>query len=307
MNVQCGAGIPAQHLARNRWIRFEAPGHTAVDRVRVRVEKVNMAVQNAPVEGGQRFLQPAVERARVDNELLTRYQAGDRAARVEVMERFLPLARQLARRYARPNESLDDLFQVASIGLLKAVDRFDPSRGFAFSTFAVPTIVGELKRYFRDAGWAVHVPRPIQDRIIQINRVMGDLSRTLARSPTAAEIARAIGISVEEVVEAMEAANAFDAISLDNPRNSEQDDGTGGSYAETVGAPDEGYERVEYSATIEPTMAAMPARDRLILRLRFDQDLTQSEIADRLGISQMHVSRIIRRSLIRLRTVADAA
>jgi RNA polymerase sigma-B factor len=269
------------------------------------VEKDDMAVHNARVEGGRRFLQPAADRTRADNELLVRYQQGDRAARIEVMERFLPLARQLARRYARQNEPLDDLFQVASIGLLKAVDRFDPSRGFAFSTFAVPTIVGELKRYFRDAGWAVHVPRPIQDRIMQINRVIGDLSRSLARSPTPAEIARTIGTSVEDVVEAMEAAKAFDAISLETPRSSEE--GEGGTYAETVGAPDEGYEMVEYAATIEPTMAAMPARDRLILRLRFEEDLTQSEIAQHLGISQMHVSRIIRRALIRLRTVAEAA
>ncbi|MEA2374263.1 MAG: polymerase sigma-B factor [Thermoleophilaceae bacterium] len=264
-----------------------------------------MAVHNPPREHGGRFLEPAAERARADAALLLRYRSGDRAARAEAMERFLPLARQLARRYARPNESIDDLFQVASIGLLKAVDRFDPSRGFAFSTFAVPTIVGELKRYFRDAGWAVHVPRPIQDRIVQINRVMGELSRTLGRSPTSAEVASAIGTSLEDVVEAMEAAKAFESISLETPRGS--DEGEAGTYAETVGAPDEGYERVEYAATLEPTMAAMPARDRLILRLRFEEDLTQSEIANQLGISQMHVSRIIRRSLTRLRTVAEAA
>ncbi|HEX8074079.1 MAG TPA: SigB/SigF/SigG family RNA polymerase sigma factor [Thermoleophilaceae bacterium] len=265
-----------------------------------------MAVADkASAQGGRRFLEPAADRARSDAVLLARYQDGDRGARIEVMERFLPLARQIARRYVRPNESVDDLFQVASIGLLKAIDRFDPARGYAFSTFAVPTIVGELKRYFRDTGWAVHVPRPIQDRIVQVNRVMGDLSRSLGRSPTSTEIARAISATVEEVVEAMEAANAFDAVSLEMPRSGAE--GEGGTYAETVGAFDEGYERVEYSATIEPTMAAMPERDRTILRLRFEQDLTQSEIADQLGISQMHVSRIIRRSLTRLRTVAEAA
>jgi RNA polymerase sigma-B factor len=264
-----------------------------------------MAVQNPPGEKGRRFLEPASSRARADAALLLRYQSGDKDARTEVMERFLPLARQLARRYARPNESIDDLFQVASIGLLKAVERFDPQRGYAFSTFAVPTIVGELKRYFRDAGWAVHVPRPIQDRIVQINRAMGELSRSFGRSPTTSEVAAAIGASVEEVVEAMEAAQAFESVSLETPRGGEE--GEGGSYAETVGEPDEGYELVEYTATIEPTMAAMPPRDRLILRLRFEEDLTQSEIADRLGISQMHVSRIIRRALTRLRTVAEAA
>jgi RNA polymerase sigma-B factor len=253
---------------------------------------------------GRRFLEPAPERAQADATLLARYRDGDQAAREQVVARFLPLARQLARRYARGNEPLDDLFQVASVGLLKAMDRYDPQRGFAFSTFAVPTIVGELKRYFRDTGWAVHVPRPIQDRIVQVNRAMVELGRRLGRSPTSAEIADALGCGVEEVVEAMDASTAFDAVSLETPRAGDDD---GGSYAETVGADDEGYEMVEYSATIAPTMDAMPPRDKLILRLRFERDLTQSEIAERLGISQMHVSRIIRRSLMRLRTVADAA
>jgi RNA polymerase sigma-B factor len=254
--------------------------------------------------GGRRFLEPAPGRAQADATLLSRYRGGDAAARADVVERFLPLARQLARRYARGNEPLDDLFQVASVGLLKAIDRYDPARGYAFSTFAVPTIVGELKRYFRDTGWAVHVPRPIQDRIVQINRMMAQLSRELGRSATSAEIAASLGCGLEEVVEAMEASTAFDAVSLETPRGGDDDTG---SYAETVGADDEGYELVEYAATIAPAMNAMSPRDRLILKLRFEEDLTQSEIADRLGISQMHVSRIIRRSLTRLRTVAEAA
>ncbi|MEA2310006.1 MAG: polymerase sigma-B factor, partial [Thermoleophilaceae bacterium] len=243
-------------------------------------------------------------RAQADATLLRRYRDGDASAREAVVQRFLPLARQLARRYARANEPLDDLFRVASVGLLKAMDRYDPARGYAFSTFAVPTIVGELKRYFRDTGWAVHVPRPIQDRIVQINKTMAELSRRLGRSPTPAEIAEALGCSVEEVVEAMEASRAFDAVSLETPRGGEDETGT---YAETVGADDQGYELVEYNAAIAPAMSAMSPRDQLILRLRFERDLTQSEIAQRLGISQMHVSRIIRRSLMRLRTVAEAA
>ncbi|MDQ3935188.1 MAG: SigB/SigF/SigG family RNA polymerase sigma factor [Actinomycetota bacterium] len=230
---------------------------------------------------------------------------GEDAARDELVERFLPLARQLARRYARPNEPIDDLFQVASMGLLKAIDRFEPARGNAFSTFAVPTIVGELKRYFRDTGWAVHVPRPIQERIGQVNRAINDLSRDTGRSPTPAEVSAKLEMSVEEVLEALDAAKAFDAVSLDMPRGSDGDDGA--AYADTVGAPDDRFEMVEYNAVIGPTMAALPDRDRLILRLRFERDLTQSEIAERLGISQMHVSRIIRRSLDRLRTVAEAA
>jgi RNA polymerase sigma-B factor len=255
----------------------------------------------------RRFLQPAPERTRADYALLMRYKRqSDDSAREELVERFLPLARQLARRYARPNEPIDDLFQVASMGLLKAIDRFEPERGHAFSTFAVPTIVGELKRYFRDTGWAVHVPRPIQERIGQVNRAVNELSRELGQSPAPHVIADKIGASVEEVLEALDAAKAFDAISLDMPR-SNGSDSEGSAYAETVGAHDERFEMVEYNAVIEPTMAALPERDRLILRLRFEKDLTQSEIAERLGISQMHVSRIIRRSLDRLRTVAEAA
>ena len=253
----------------------------------------------------RRYLQAEPARTRADYALLMRYRnGGDDLARDELVERFLPLARQLARRYARPNEPIDDLFQVASMGLLKAIDRFDPERGNAFSTFAVPTIVGELKRYFRDTGWAVHVPRPIQERIGQVNRAVNEMSRDLGRSPAPHELAEKIGASVEEVLEALEAAKAFDAVSLDMPRGSDDE---GSAYADTVGAHDERFEMVEYNAVIEPTMAALPDRDRLILRLRFERDLTQSEIAERLGISQMHVSRIIRRSLDRLRTVAEAA
>jgi RNA polymerase sigma-B factor len=263
-----------------------------------------MAATDNATESERRFLEPAPSRAKADADLLARYHGGDEATREDVVERFLPLARQLARRYARGNEPLDDLVQVASVGLLKAIDRYDPARGYAFSTFAVPTIVGELKRYFRDTGWAVHVPRPIQDRIVQINRAMGELSRDLGRSPTTAEIAGALGCGAEEVVEALEASTAFDAVSLETSRNGESE---GGSYAETVGEDDEGYELVEYAAAIAPAMNAMSPRDRLVLRLRFERDLTQSEIAERLGISQMHVSRIIRRALTRLRTVAEAA
>jgi RNA polymerase sigma-B factor len=263
-------------------------------------------MDSAPQPGGngRRLLEPAPARARADRLLLERYHAGEPAAREEVMNRFLPLARQIARRYVRGNEPIDDLFQVASVGLLKAIDRYDPERGAAFSTYAVPTITGELKRHFRDTGWAVHVPRAIQERIVQVNRAMPVLVRRLGRSPTPHELAEATDMPVEDVLEAMEASHAFDAISLETPRSDDEDSGT---YAETVGESDVGYERVEIAATIQPTLEAMSARDQLILKLRFEDDLTQSEIAERCGISQMHVSRIIRRSLSRLRTVAEAA
>jgi RNA polymerase sigma-B factor len=245
------------------------------------------------------------ERAQEDRRLLRRYhEDGEVSARDELVERFLPLARQLARRYQRGNEPLDDLVQVASIGLVKAVDRFDPERGTAFSSYAVPTILGELKRYFRDAGWAVHVPRGMQERVMTVNQAISRLSRGLGRSPTASEIAADIGEDPEVVLEALEAAIAYDAVSLDTPRTSDEDDGD--TYADTVGFIDDRFELIEYTSAIGPTMQALPARDRLVLKMRFEEDLTQLEIAERIGVSQMHVSRLIRRALKRLRTVADA-
>jgi len=244
-------------------------------------------------------------RAREDRRLLQRYHHdGDVSARDELVARFLPLARQLARRYQRGNEPLDDLVQVASIGLVKAVDRFDPDRGTAFSSYAVPTILGELKRYFRDSGWAVHVPRGMQERVMTVNQAIGRLSRALGRSPTGAEIASETGMDLEVVLEALEAAIAYDAVSLDTPRTSDEDDGD--TYADTMGVIDDRFELIEYTSAIGPTMRALPVRDRLVLKLRFEQDLTQLEIAERIGVSQMHVSRLIRRALKRLRTVADA-
>ena len=240
-----------------------------------------------------------------DLRLLKAYhENGDIRARDELCARFMPLARQLARRYQRGNEPLDDLVQVASLDLIKAIDRYSLERGTAFSSYAVPTILGELKRYFRDVGWAVHVPRGMQERIMQVNSTVETLSRRLGRSPTPAEVGKEIGASPEDVLEAMEASVAYEASSLDAPRTNAADSD---SYAESIGADDDAYEQIEYMQTIAPTMRALPERDRLVLKLRFEDDLTQSEIADRIGVSQMHVSRLIRRALARLRTVAEAA
>jgi RNA polymerase sigma-B factor len=241
---------------------------------------------------------------REDRRLLIRlHEEGDASAREELVERFLPLARQLARRYQRHNEPLDDLMQVASMGLVKAIDRFDPSRGTAFSTYAVPTILGELKRYFRDSGWAVHVPRGMQERVMKLDQASQELHRKLGRSPSATELADELRLTSEEVLEAMEASSAYDAISLEEQRGSERD-AQEPTYADSLGMEEERYELVEYGATIAPTMKALSERERLILHLRFVEDLTQSEIADRIGVSQMHVSRLIRRALARLRAVA---
>jgi RNA polymerase sigma-B factor len=254
--------------------------------------------------GGLRPLEDPGSRAKEDRRLLVRYHCeGDKTAREQLVARLLPLARRMARRYRRSDEPLDDLVQVATLGLIKAIDRFDPARETAFSSYAVPTMLGELKRYFRDNGWAVHVPRGMQERVMQVDNSMKELSRKLGRSPSAAEVAQAIGASTEQVLEAMEAASAYDAVSLESYRFG--DDGDGSTYAESIGVEDDRFELVEYGATIAPTLQALPARDRIVLHLRFVEDLTQAEIAERVGVSQMHVSRLIRRALDRLRAVAE--
>ena len=245
-------------------------------------------------------------RADEDRRLLVRYHRyGDQAAREALVQRLLPLARRMARRYRRSDEPLDDLVQVAALGLIKAIDRFDPARETAFSSYAVPTMLGELKRYFRDNGWAVHVPRGMQERVMRVDSAVKDLSRRKGRSPSVDEVAEVLSLSPEQVLEAMEAAGAYDAISLEAHRFG--DDGDGETYAESIGVEDGRFELVEYGATIASTLAALPARDRVVLHLRFVEDLTQAEIADRVGLSQMHVSRLIRRALERLRTVAEHA
>ncbi len=191
------------------------------------------------------------------------------------MDRFLPLARQLARRYQRGGEPLDDLVQVASLGLLKAIDRFDPSRETAFSSFAVPTILGELKRHFRDKGWSVRVPRDLQELAVKLEPVGEELARELGRAATLAEIAQRTGSTVEQVLEAREAASAYRAVSLDRPREDDEDgDGIGAAF----GIEDTGFANAEDSATIERLMRVLSEREREILRLRFAEDLTQAEI-----------------------------
>ena len=232
------------------------------------------------------------------------HEHGDPSARDELIRRCLPLARRLAGRYARAGEPLDDLLQVASIGLIKAVDRFDPARGTAFSSFAVPSILGELKRHFRDHGWAARVARPLQERVLKLNLTTDKLTTRLGRAPTRQEVAEAMGESMEAVLEAKEAATAYDSVSLDAPLTS-ADDGAA-TFAETVGELDERLEMIEYRSVVDATVRALSVRERQVLAMRFDGDMTQSEIAVRIGISQMHVSRLIRRALERLRTVANA-
>jgi RNA polymerase sigma-B factor len=270
------------------------------------VRAVNLMTPSSPERHGaaSEVDAPGPTRAEEDRRLLVRYhRQGDQAAREQLVERLLPLARRMARRYRRSDEPLDDLVQVATLGLIKAIDRFDPARETAFSSYAVPTMLGELKRYFRDNGWAVHVPRGMQERVMQVDNAIKDLSRRLGRSPSVAEIGEQIDLSQEQVLEAMEAASAYDAVSLESYRFG--DEGDCETYAESIGEEDERYQLVAYGATIDPTREALPPRDRIVLHLRFVEDLTQAEIAERVGVSQMHVSRLIRRALERLRTVAD--
>ncbi len=230
---------------------------------------------------------------------------GDLHARRELTERYLPLARRLARRYEGRGEPFDDLLQVASVGLVKAIDRFDPERGLSFSSYAVPTMLGELRRYFRDSGWALHVPREMQERVLKVNAAVEQLSGELGRSPHPQQVADKLNLPVEDVLEAIAAHAAYDTASLDTPLHS--GDNEGQTVAETLGETDERLALIEDRASIGPALKTLPERERLILHLRFVEELTQTEIAQRIGVSQMHVSRLIRRALERIRVVADQA
>jgi RNA polymerase sigma-B factor len=244
-------------------------------------------------------------RSRADRLLLRRAHDGDPQAREQLVQRFLPLARQLARRYHRGGEPLDDLVQVASLGLLKAIDRFDPERTTAFSSFAVPTILGELKRHFRDKGWSVRVPRDLQELTVRVEPTNEALARDLGRTPTPNELAERLGCSLEQLLEAREAAGAYRAVSLDRPRD--EDDDSSDNIGQAFGVEDAGFSEAEDSATVSHLMRVLDEREREVLRLRFSEDLTQAEIGTRIGVSQMHVSRIIRQAIGRLREEAQQA
>jgi RNA polymerase sigma-B factor len=238
-----------------------------------------------------------------ERQLFARYRGRhDLTAREELVERFLPLATQLAQRYRRGAEPLEDLVQVASVGLLKAIDRFDPERGTAFSSFAVPTIAGELKRHFRDKGWAVRVPRDLQELSQRVDRTADRLMHELGRAPSVSEIADDLGVTPEQLLEAREAAAAHRADSLDRPSGDDED---GTRFVDTLGAPEPGYLQAEHAATLGAMMSVLSDREREILRLRFEEDLTQSEIGRRLGVSQMHISRLLREAVRRLRETAQ--
>jgi RNA polymerase sigma-B factor len=238
--------------------------------------------------------------------LFSRYaELGDRHTRSELVARFLPFARHLAKRYGQSDEPLDDLVQVASIGLLKAIDRYDPKRGTKFTSYAAPTIRGELKRHLRDNGWAVRVPRGLQERALAAKRTVDALSAELGRSPTPRETAAELGWAPETVLEALEVAASYRVVSLDAP--SDYDYGRGAELDELFGADDAGYELIEAREAIARSWHELPELERKILDLRFYHDLTQREIGERIGYSQMHVSRLLRRALARLEAATTEA
>jgi RNA polymerase sigma-B factor len=223
--------------------------------------------------------------------------------RDDLVRLHLPLVEHCARRFQNRGEPLDDLVQVGTIGLIKAVDRFDAERGVEFSTYATPTIVGEIKRYFRDKGWAIRVPRRLQELRMSIGAATSELSQQLGRAPTPREIAERLGITVEEVMEGVESANAYSTLSLDAGDNS--DDGVS-TMLDSLGEDDEALEHVEIRESIKPLLEALPAREKRILLLRFFRGMTQSQIAAEIGVSQMHVSRLLSRTLESLREGLEA-
>jgi RNA polymerase sigma-B factor len=231
-------------------------------------------------------------------------RTGDTAVRDELIEAHLRLAEHLARRFSNRGVPVDDLIQVASLGLVKAVERFDPDRGLEFSTFATPTIVGELKRHFRDKGWAVRVPRRVQELHVEINALVGELTQKFGRSPTIPEIAERAGTSEEEILEAMEAGQAYRSASIDAPGGDSDDAAPG--LSDQLGSSDSALLDAENRMLLAELIQTLPKREQLMLHLRFFEGMTQSQIAERLGISQMHVSRLLAKSLNLLREAAEA-
>src|SRR5919197_300186 len=236
-----------------------------------------------------------------DRELLRRYhEHGDVAAREQLIEQYMSLVRSLARRYSYRGEQLEDLVQIGAIGLIKAIDRFDLNRGVELTTYATPNIIGEIKRHFRDRGWSVRVPRGLQELNVQLSRLIEQLTVQLSRSPTITELAEAAGVDEEEVLEALESGRAYTSLSLSSG-SAGGDDDDDVDPLESIGVEEHQYEVSEDRAVLAPGFRVLDERERTILKLRFFEGLTQSQIAQQIGITQMHVSRLIRRSLEKIR------
>ncbi|WP_344259036.1 RNA polymerase sigma factor SigF [Streptomyces sodiiphilus] len=258
---------------------------------------------SVPEQGGQRRTAPdpqdrAAARALfVELRMLPEGSDARAELRNTLVRMHLPLVEHLARRFRNRGEPLDDLTQVATIGLIKSVDRFDPDRGVEFSTYATPTVVGEIKRHFRDKGWAVRVPRRLQELRLSLSSATAELSQQHGRAPTVHELAQRLSISEEDVLEGLESANAYSTLSLDVPDTDDESP----AVAETLGAEDDALEGVEYRESLKPLLEELPPREKKILLLRFFGNMTQSQIAQEVGISQMHVSRLLARTLAQLR------
>jgi RNA polymerase sigma-B factor len=260
-----------------------------------------------PEQSGARIVEQGLDGPRAENARLfallrdpEQSEATRAPARHGLVSLHLALVEHCARRFRNRGEPLEDLVQVGTIGLIKSIDRFDLERGFEFSTYATPTIIGEIKRHFRDKGWAIRVPRRLQELRMQISSTTADLTQRLGRSPTARELAEAIGCTVEEIVEGIESSNAYATLSLDAADDSGEDSGV--SMLDMMGLDDVQLEHVEIRESIKPLLEALPAREKRILLLRFFKNKTQSEIAAEIGVSQMHVSRLLSRTLEQLRT-----
>ena len=241
---------------------------------------------------------------RRERELFARWQRdGDERAREELVRRFTPLTRSLARRYSRSSEPFDDLLQVAMLGLLKAIDRYDLDRGFTFQSFAVPTVLGEMRRYFRDSGWSLHVPRGSQERALRLRSAHEQLMDERGHAPTVAELAGELAWEPEHVLDALQVLSAYDTVSLDAPPPGGPVEDA--SFAESLGDDDPRFELVELDLTVASALRQLEPRERTILHMRFVQELTQTQIAEKVGVSQMQVSRLLRRSLDQLREIAE--
>jgi RNA polymerase sigma-B factor len=247
----------------------------------------------------------AAPEQKMDRDLLLRYhEGGDLEARERLIEQYLPLVRSLARRYSYRGEQLEDLVQVGCIGLIKAIDRFDVERGVELTTYATPNIIGEIKRHFRDKGWSIRVPRGLQELNVRLSHLIEDLTVQLERSPTIPELAKAAGVEEEEVLEALESGQAYATLSLSAPALG--DDNSDLDPLESLGQIEHEYEVSEDRAVLAPGLKILDDRERRILQLRFYEGLTQSQIAQQVGISQMHVSRLIRRALEKIREEISA-
>ncbi len=273
------------------------------DTAELAVADTSEAAEAAEAAPAPRLQHPPRERGRARElfERLAGLPDGDEQRlriRGELVELHLPLVEYLARRFRNRGEWLDDLTQVATIGLIKSIDRFDLGRGVEFSTYATPTIVGEIKRHFRDKGWAVRVPRRLQELKLALTKAISDLAQRLGRAPTVAELAAHLQMSEEEVLEGLESANAYSTVSLDAPDSGDDD---APAVAESLGMLDDALEGVEYRESLKPLLEQLPPREKRILLLRFFGNMTQSQIATELGISQMHVSRLLARTLAQLR------